>query len=193
MPLEDKHLIENAQKDAEAYTFVYQKYSQKVYAYFWHRVGYNKEVAEDLAQETFLRAFQHLERYDDRGYSYFSYLLRIAHNILVNYYRKKEPTPVPHPEFIYTAPQSSLSDVEHTCDSLRLWDAMQGLPINEQNALILYYWEDMPVRAIAQQLQKSENAVKLLLSRGRKRLAKSDLFNGYDGTLPRRIQEIAEI
>lgn len=189
---EDKILIEKAQAHASAYQQLYEKYARYVFLYLWQRVG-RKESAEDLMQETFLRAFSNLERYEDRGYSYSSYLMRIAHNLLVNHYRKAQTIAVPHPEWFPDAPQGGLREVEETCDSLLLWEAMKDLPIHEQNALILYYWDGFSVREAADKMQKSENAVKLLLSRGRKHLAKHELFEGFDEMqLPKRIRDIQE-
>jgi len=61
---------------------------------FGIRTGHQKDTAEDLTQETFLRAFKHLSHFQNRGYSYLSYLLTIAHNVLVNYYRSHKLIPL---------------------------------------------------------------------------------------------------
>lgn len=190
MSIEDKKLISEAQRNEEEYDKLYQKYTRKIYAYFWYRVGHHKETAEDLTQETFLLSFRDLKRFEFRGYSYFSYLLRVAHNLLVNYYRKSKPLPLPEIDKLPVEFTEDISDVERRVDSLTIWTAMQDLPINEQNALILFYWDDLPVKEIADIMGKSENAVKLLLSRGRKRLALHPILGNMDeNALPPRLRE----
>src|SRR3989338_7230056 len=82
---EDEILVKKAQESPEAYEALYKKYGKRVYNYFWYRAGRVKEVAEDLAQETFVKAYQKLPNFRLRAYSYFSYLKTIAHNTLVKY------------------------------------------------------------------------------------------------------------
>ena len=172
MPSEDKDLIEEAKKNTKAYEKLYRKYLKKVYTYFWYRVGRDHEAAEDLTQETFLRAFKHRARFEYQGYSYFAYLSRIAHNLLVNYYRKVKEVPLSvfgenSEKLIQTT-----EDIDRRCDCMMLWKAMQDLATHEQNVLILYYWDGLATREIAGVTGKSENAIRLILSRSRKTLAK---------------------
>ena len=169
---EDRGLMEEAKKNTDAYEKLYRKYLKKVYAYFWYRVGRDNEAAEDLTQETFLRAFKHRQRFEYQGYSYFAYLSRIAHNLLVNYYRKVKEIPLSvfgdnSEKLIQTT-----EDIDRGCDCMMLWSAMQDLATHEQNVLILYYWDGMATREIAGMTGKSENAIRLILSRSRKTLAK---------------------
>ncbi len=179
--LTDDMLVQRAQEDSHAYEELYTKYSKKIYTYFWFRVGKDREIAEDLTQETFFHAFRSLERFEAQGYSYYSYLLRIAHNLLVNYYRKPKTASLPEPANIPAEFTEDGRDIERKSDSLVLWKAMKDLPINEQNALILFYWDDLSVREIASLMDKSENAIKLLLSRGRKKLALHPTLNNLGG------------
>lgn len=167
MPPTDVQLITDAKQDTAAFEAVYRKYAPKVFNYFWYRVGHNKEVAEDLMQETFVRAFQALPKYVVKNGSYLTYLLTIAHNLLVNYYRTKQPVPLEEAEKI---PVEITDRVEHTLATEQLWQAIQDLPDSEKDAIYLMYREDKPVKDMAQIMGKSENAVKLLLSRARKRL-----------------------
>ena len=184
----DDTLVSRAQEDSREYEHLYTKYTKKVYTYFWYRVGRDTDVAEDLTQETFYHALRSLDRFETKGYSYLSYLLRIAHNLLVNYYRKPKALPLPEPGNVPAEYTEDARDIETKSDSLAIWDAMKDLPINEQNALILFYWDDLSVHEIAAIMGKSENAVKLLLSRGRKKLGKHPILTAL-GELPKKLQE----
>src|SRR5581483_8085265 len=86
--MDDASLIEQSKTEPAKFEHLYEKYADKVFNYFWYRTGHDWALSEDLMQETFLRAFQHLQKFRNRGYSYLTYLLNIAHNLLVDHYRK---------------------------------------------------------------------------------------------------------
>lgn len=175
----DAELVKNAKKDKEQFEALYKRYIDKIYNYFWYRVGHDQDVAEDLAQETFVRAYQALSRFKVTEKSYLSYLLTIAHNLLVNHYRKPqassiEATGVDVPEEIW-------SDIE-TKDNIRsMWRAIQQLPSKEQDILYLKYQKGYKVSEIADIVGKSENAVKLALSRARKKLIAHPYLSSISG------------
>lgn len=164
----DTELIKNAKKDKEQFEALYTRYIDKIYNYFWYRVGHDQDVAEDLAQETFVRAYQALSRFKVTKKSYLSYLLAIAHNLLINHYRK--PQPISIEATGVDVPEEIWSDIE-TKDNIRsMWRAIQQLPSKEQDILYLKYQRGYKISEIAKIVGKSENAVKLTLSRARKKL-----------------------
>lgn len=175
MPNQDRNLIKRAQENPAEFGALYNKYVKKIYNYFWFRVGHDNETAEDLMQETFLRAFRDLRRYKTNETSYFSYLLTIAHNLLVNYYRIPRPIPL---EAVGDVPYDVVKDIQGKFAAETLWRAVQQLPLPEKNTLIMFYREELPIREISRVMGKSENAVKLVLSRARKKLALHPSLDG---------------
>jgi len=169
MDQEDIILIEKAKQEPAEYEALYKKYVQKIFNYFWYRVGHQVQVAEDLTQETFLRAFRSLPNFHLRSYSYYSYLLTIAHNVLVNYYRKPQPIPL---ESVGEVPQEIIQEINKKETAVSLWRAIQQLSQTEKDILLLRYQKDLSIKEIARIVGKSENAVKLVLSRVRKKLSK---------------------
>jgi len=167
MNKDDIQLVALAKQNPKEYEKLYTKYSDKVFNYFWYRTGHNKPLSEDLMQETFLRAFQHLKRFNNRGYSYLTYLITIAHNILVDHYRKPKPIPF---EAIEDIPFEITEGLERKSDAETLWRAIQDLPQSNRDKLLMKYQQDMSVRDIATATGTTENAVKLSLSRTRKKL-----------------------
>lgn len=171
MQFDDRALLKQAQQNAEEYGPLYEKYMEKVYRYFWHRTGRQRELAEDCMQETFLRAFKHVSSFTDKGVSYFSYLLTIAHNLLVNHYRWSEQNKAVS---LDDAPEAAFAffphDLEDHLDSDVIWSAVSELTANEREILSLRYQQELSIREIAAAKQKSENAVKLILSRAKKKL-----------------------
>ncbi|HPB60370.1 MAG TPA: sigma-70 family RNA polymerase sigma factor [Candidatus Paceibacterota bacterium] len=167
MNTEDIQLVSLAKQNPKEYEKLYTKYSDKVFNYFWYRTGHDKPLSEDLMQETFLRAFQHLKRFNNRGYSYLTYLITIAHNVLVDHYRKPKSIPF---EAIEDIPFEITEDLERKSDAESLWRAIQDLPQSNRDKLLMKYQQDMSVRDIATATGTTENAVKLSLSRTRKKL-----------------------
>ncbi|MCA9356934.1 sigma-70 family RNA polymerase sigma factor [Candidatus Nomurabacteria bacterium] len=173
MDIADAQLVANAKKDKEQFKALYKKYISKVYNYFWYRVGHDNDVAEDLAQETFVRAYLNLQKFKIQNASYFSYLLTIAHNILVNYYRKPKDLSL---ETFVEVPEEVWSEIEDKDNAQRLWYSIQKLNHNERDILYFKYRKGYQVKEIATILNKSENAIKLTLSRARKKLKEYTLL-----------------
>lgn len=168
MKPEDIKLVKRAKENNEDYEALYRKYADTIYNYFWYRVGHQNDVAEDLMQETFAKAFNHLPKFQIRGYSYLTYLQTIAHNVLVNYNRTPRAIPL---EAVGDIPAEITDELEHKDEAKALWRAVQQLSDNEKDILLMKYRQNMSIKDIARVMNKSTNAVKLILSRARKKLA----------------------
>lgn len=158
---DDHALILAAQQDSKKFQALYEKYYRAVNQYFIRHLSGQDDVVADLVQDTFIRAFERLDGYEIRNASYGTYLLRIAHSILLNTYREKSMLEL----------SVDLPALDRT-DSVELhwiWETPE-LSHRERRVLSAYYREGFSVREISRGLEVSENAVKLLLSRARKKL-----------------------
>lgn len=170
----DKNLVEKAKADHKAFALLYQKYSEKVFNYFWYRLNHDSEAAQDLMQDVFLRAFNDLFRFKEKSYSYLTYLLKISHNLLIDYYKK--PKNVSLDELAVDIPEDVSEEVtKHFEDEQKekakfLWREIQTLPLHERDVLLLFYRKNLKISEIAKIKGRSENAIKLTLSRVRKKL-----------------------
>jgi DNA-directed RNA polymerase specialized sigma24 family protein len=80
---EERLLVERATgRDAEAFGQLYDMHVVRVYRHIYYLVNSISE-AEDLTAQTFLQAWEAMDRYEDRGVPFVSWLLRIAHNLAV--------------------------------------------------------------------------------------------------------------
>lgn len=165
---EDTKLVEIAKGDPKSFEDLYKKYADKVFNYFWYRTGHDKALSEDLMQETFLKAFQNLQKFRIRGYSYLTYLLTIARHLLIDHYRKPKSVPI---EDVEDIPYEVTEDIERKSDAETLWHAIQTLPSSNRDVLLMYYQDEKSVKDIATITKSTENAVKLNLSRTRKKLS----------------------
>lgn len=168
--LKDEGLILKAQKDPKNFTEIYLKYYQNIFNYFYYALNFNKELAQDLTQEVFLKAFKNLKNYKFQGFSYLSYLQKIAHNLLVNYYKKQKTLPL---EIENLQPISISEKIIVKTNLSDLLTEIQKLRPNYKEVVLMKYQNGLKIKEIAQILNKSENAVKLILSRARKKLKNS--------------------
>jgi RNA polymerase sigma-70 factor (ECF subfamily) len=135
--------------------------------------------AEDVAQETFLRAYNNLHRYD-RRWNFSAWLFTIARRLSINHYRRQQSTadPLPIHQAVTNAPEplEALATAE---SRQRLWNiAADVLSEDQSTAIWLHYVEDMPLRGIARVLDRSPSSVKTLLHRARRKLL--PLFAEFD-------------
>ena len=77
--------------DADAFGQIYDRYHPDIYRYFVHHIR-DADAAEDLAQQVFLKAWQAIPRYQDRGAPLTAWLYRMAHNQMVDYFRTRRPS-----------------------------------------------------------------------------------------------------
>lgn len=163
---EDRQLIRMAQQDQREFGQLYRKYHPRIYRFLWHRV-HDAETAADFMQETFLRALRTLTSYRSRGYSYLTYLLRISRNLLVDHWRRKPTAPLEQAERLID-PRSDHPDDD--VDARLLWSRVESLSPPERLAIESLYRDRLPIKDIARRLHRSQNAVKALLRRSRRKL-----------------------
>jgi RNA polymerase sigma-70 factor, ECF subfamily len=166
----DTILIAQAQQNGEAFSALYEKYVHKVYNYFWYRIGHDRDIARDLTQETFLNAFEHLPTFRSRGYSYLTYLLTLAHNLLANYYRKKKEFSLE--VLTHDIPEEMRGSAVDEELLGRVWRTINALEPIEREVMLLKHHKELSVREVAHVVRKSENAVKLVLSRAQRKVRK---------------------
>lgn len=139
--------------------------------HFLQRRGHAAE-AEDLTQDTFLRAYENLRRYDPR-WRFSTWLFTIARRTSLNARRRKRP--VADPAAIASAVSSNRPPLDVLTQSesrRRLWDLAARLLSEEQwTVLWLHYVEEMPLREVAKVVNRSRPAVKVSLFRARRKLA----------------------
>lgn len=159
---EDRALVMAAKEDPERFRALYEKYHGVVAAYFMRHAYADRDMIEDLVQDTFFRGFFYLDGFRIMNASYGTYLLRIAHNVLINYFRKKQAFGL-----VEDIPENHAVEVLFSEEAL--WRS-PGLSSADQRVLTMKYREGYAVREIASEFGVTENAVKLRLSRARKRL-----------------------
>jgi RNA polymerase sigma-70 factor (ECF subfamily) len=131
----------------------------------------SREDAEDLAQDTFVRAYENLHRYRT-AWRFRTWLFTIARRLSIN--RQRRQRPIVNSERLESASDGSPPPAQILSreESRRgLWELAETMLTEQQTAALwLYYVEDMPVKQIARVLGRTGGAVKAMLFRARKRM-----------------------
>jgi RNA polymerase sigma-70 factor (ECF subfamily) len=159
--------------DTQAFTLLLEAYQRPVFNLCYRMLG-NAQDAEDAAQETFLRAYQSLKRYDNnRPFS--TWLLSIAAHYCIDQIRKRrvqivsvEELPVPDLPEPSPGMESNLSKKE---EQQRIKAVIGVLDATDRAAVVMYYWYDFSYQEICQALSLSMSALKSRLHRSRRVMA----------------------
>ncbi len=159
-------LLERARAyDADALGELYDQYAPLIYAYLYRRV-HDAQLAEDLTGEVFVRVLQAIQSEQFWHTSFRGWLYRIAHNLLVDHYRKQPPVPMlALDEQLVAAqgdPDSALAEKLSRQDLLA---AISQLTLNQQQVLVLRFGEQLAAREVAEIMGKSVGAVEMLQHR----------------------------
>jgi RNA polymerase sigma-70 factor (ECF subfamily) len=169
--LPDAELITRAKRgETESFGQLYERYVDQIFRYVRTRVSDDQD-AEDLTENIFVRSYESLETYEERGWAYSAFLYQVARNLLVDHYRQpkaeqalddSEPLEAGEPGL-----EERLTDQE---DVVRIKGAMIRLPDDYQEIIRLRILLDLPTSTAAEWMDRSEGAARVLLHRALKAL-----------------------
>ena len=182
-------LIKAQEGDPQAFSQLVDKYQRPIFNLCYRMLG-NAQDAEDAAQETFLRAYKSMNRYDiNRSFS--SWLMAIGSHHCIDQLRKRrypiisvEDLPVPDLPDKSPGMDARLSKSEQ---QHRIRELLKVLEPTDRAAVILYYWYDYSYSEICETLSLSMSAVKSRLHRARRAMAKSWLSDQPANLNPERM------
>ena len=169
--------------DRQAYALLVEEYKTPIYNLAYRMTG-NSQDAEDLAQETFLRAFNQLFRYDTKR-SFFTWLYTISLNIIRNHLKKnstRRRDDFRQGEKIsgtgefddkrFTSQESQVIDEGRKEREEKLESCLQKLSPELRELMILRFYQGLPFEAIAEITGLSLSAIKMRVYRGLEKLRK---------------------
>ena len=130
------------------------RYAERVFAMIVRQVS-DVMDAEELAQDTFMKAFSRIDSYDPQKASLSTWLCRIAYRLTLDFLKRRRPLIVPIEDSEVWQTDISDEQLETAFSSgqeeriQRLQELMDELPADEQMLLTLYYFEDRPLTEIA--------------------------------------------
>ena len=160
---DEQSLIRRAQEhDQIALTQIYEENFDKIYRYIVLKIG-DRAEAEDMTQQVFLNALKSISSYKYKGMPFSSWLFRIAHNQVVDYYRKKKRSAtVPLDENITAGFDNPGLATERKMEIEQMTVATKQLTRAQQEVISLRFAGELSVAEVAKMMGKSEGAVKAL-------------------------------
>jgi RNA polymerase sigma-70 factor (ECF subfamily) len=171
-------VVQAQQGSDEAFTRIVETYQTPVYNLCYRMLG-EAEAAEDAAQETFLRVFQHLHRYDQKR-PFATWLLSIAAHYCIDRLRRRRLAifsmdEADESEGGFELPDPASPDPEAESMKKEARDHLHGLlrslEPTDRAAIVMRYWNDFSEAEIAEALNLSVSAVKSRLHRARRAIA----------------------
>lgn len=150
--------------EPEALSEIYDRYAGKIYSYVYHRTG-NGALAEDLTSDVFVRMLEAMRA--DRGWntSLQGWLYRIAHNLVVDHFRRASKRDGVELDERWMASESYATTFEGLFHSNQLRLGMRFLTDEQQQVVILKFVEGLSNSEVADILGKTEGAIKALQHR----------------------------
>lgn len=169
----EKALVEKARRDPEAFSTLYSRYFQRIYNYVSWRVGSRRD-AEDLVSDIFTRALGQLDSFKWRkGATFSSWIFRIAHNAVVDYYRSETKWDAVSLDDLPEIQADELLPDELT-ERRRLFrtifEEIQKLPPRQAEIVTMRLFGEMRNKEIAEALEIEEKSVSSSLFRGLRKL-----------------------
>ncbi len=170
----EKDVVTRAVKgDGEAFAQLYEEHFDKVYRYVYFRMG-NQTEAEDLTQEAFVKALEAIGSYKWRDLPFASWLFRIAHNQIVDYFRKEgKVEKVAWDDNIarVDGPNPALI-AEQRIELGEVTDNIKKLSPAQREVISLRFGAELSIAEVAKALGKSPGTVKALQYNGTAALRK---------------------
>ena len=172
-PTDEELAARAASGSRSAFEELVTRYGARLLHFLQSRSGPGGD-AEDLVQETFLKAYRNIGRFDP-GRRFSTWLYTIAFRLAVSHHRSHGTKPLPldseGPDNPSAGPQEALIRKEEARHAGNIWLLARTLKPREYEVLWLRYSVEMPLRDIARTMKRSQVGVRVLLHRSRLRLA----------------------
>jgi RNA polymerase sigma-70 factor (ECF subfamily) len=159
-----KAVLRAKEGDRDALRFLYVRYADNIYGYVRSIVRDDHE-AEDITQQLFSKLTFALSRYEPRSVPFAAWILRVARNLALDHVRAVRAIPCEE-----VRPVDSVADDYSFERSRALQDALDALPSDQRQVLILRHVAGMSPGEIARSLGKTEGSIHGLHHRGRRTL-----------------------
>lgn len=182
----DEILIEKVlEGECQAFEILIKKHQGIIYNYLY-KITLSKEDAEDMTQEVFIKAYNKLYTFERKA-NFSTWLFKIAVNTLNDNFKKKKVFELGKEDAMMSIkcserdiPEEALSLKEKKLEVLRL---LEGLTLEQKNAIILKYVRGFSYKEIGKVLGVSEESAKMKVYRARKKLCNTRSSNSIEGSV----------
>lgn len=145
-----------------------ERYQAGIIRYIFYLVR-DQDIAEDIAQEAFVIAYQKLHQYNKR-YAFSTWLYRIARNLAYQYMRSNRTLPLKFEDNLQSEKPELSERLDKEIEATRVRNTIATLNPDQRTVIYLYYWEDRSYKEIADILNKPVNTIRTWLRRAKQEL-----------------------
>ncbi len=168
--MDERLQIEAVQNDPSRFGELYEEHFHRIYAFVVRRVR-DRSAAQDVTSEVFHQALANLKRFEWRGVPFSAWLYRIASNAVADHVQRTaresgsagEESDAAMPATLTTLTSDELDRVE---ERAMLFRSVEQLPADQRRVIVMRFAEEKSIREIAEELGRSEGAIKQLQFRG---------------------------
>lgn len=161
----DSDVIKRVRKgDRAAIGALFERYHTGIFRYLYYKVG-DVHTAEDLTSEVFLRLLRSLTQQRPDSLQPQAWLYKIARNLAIDYYRKHQTHQPVALEENLSLNELVDTNVEHSLNNQVLYKAVNTLPFDQREVIILRFVNNLPIAEAAHVMERSEDAIKGLQRR----------------------------
>ncbi len=165
MNSEDKKLVISCQDgNVDSFGKLYDKYIKKIYDFIYYKVG-SREVAEDLTQQTFLKALRKIENFN-ASHGYFSaWVYKIARNSVIDHYRTAKYNSNIEDMWDLGSKENVEIDIHNKLKIENVRKYLNKLKPEQRELVVMRVWQGLTYKEISEILGKSESSCKMMFSR----------------------------
>jgi RNA polymerase sigma-70 factor (ECF subfamily) len=161
---EEQLLADAFHYDDAALSELYDRYDLKIYTYIYRRIG-DQTLAEDLTAQVFLKMLEAIRNRKAWHSSFSGWLYRIAHNLVIDYYRQRDhhiQVSLDDEPLLPALDDNPVQTIELKLDVERLRAAVAHLTDEQAQVISLRFLEGYSINEVAEMMNKTEGSIKAL-------------------------------
>ena len=169
--LSDEDVVTRVIEDQEQYVELVKRYEGKLKRYVRYLIGVDQ--ADEVVQETFIKAFVNLKSFDTKKGKWSSWIYRISHNEAMNKVKKKKHLSLDFNDWLKEVLPGKVNveeEYEREDEKAMVRESLSKLELKYRSVLSLYYLEDKSYEEISEILKIPMGTVGIRLKRGKEKL-----------------------
>jgi RNA polymerase sigma-70 factor (ECF subfamily) len=150
-----------SKRDSKAFAELYNRYVDRIYKYIYYKSGRTDE-AEDLTAQVFLKAWEAVTNYRWEGYPFSTWLYRIAHNQVIDYYRTHRENFSLDTVITIESGSDPFDAAQLSLTSVKIRSALRHLTLDQQRVITLRFLDGYSTKEVAAIMRKDADSVRAL-------------------------------
>lgn len=164
----DEELLKESARDENAFSFLVERWWNRIFSFIGFKIK-NWDEARELTQEVFLKIYLNIENFNP-SYKFSTWAFKIAQNLSIDYLRKQHILRTELSEKSAITEKNPLSNLMEREKNKKLWEAVEKLPEEYREVILLRHLEELSYEEISKILNLKLGTVKNRIFKARKHL-----------------------